>query len=106
MENELIIDGQVIDLSETQENAEETIIQTESQPENESQDDNGKEVATEPEKTEETPEDYALRIGDEEIQLNADDDDHIDGQPAPIFAKASKKHRKKTVSCAASLRKH
>lgn len=61
MENELIIDGQVIDLSETQENAEETIIQTESQPENESQDDNGKEVATEPEKTEETPEDYALR---------------------------------------------
>ncbi|EPK1095362.1 hypothetical protein R2406_002230 [Escherichia coli] len=69
-----------IDLSETQENAEETIIQTESQPENESQDDNGKEVATEPEKTEETPEDYALRIGDEEIQLNADDDDHIDGQ--------------------------
>lgn len=29
MENELIIDGQVIDLSETQENAEETIIQTE-----------------------------------------------------------------------------
>ncbi|ELX3640167.1 phage capsid protein, partial [Escherichia coli] len=41
MENELIIDGQVIDLSETQENAEETIIQTESQPENESQDDNG-----------------------------------------------------------------
>lgn len=53
MENELIIDGQVIDLSETQENAEETIIQTESQPENESQDDNGKEVATDPEKTEE-----------------------------------------------------
>lgn len=50
MENELIIDGQVIDLSETQENAEETIIQTESQPENESQDDNGKEMATEPEK--------------------------------------------------------
>lgn len=50
MENELIIDGQVIDLSETQENAEETIIQTESQPENESRDDNGKEVATEPEK--------------------------------------------------------
>lgn len=50
MENELIIDGQVIDLSETQENAEETIIQTESQPENESQDDNGKEVATEHEK--------------------------------------------------------
>ena len=43
MENELIIDGQVIGLSETQENAEETIIQTESQPENESQDDNGKE---------------------------------------------------------------
>lgn len=52
MENELIIDGQVIGLSETQENAEETIIQTESQPENESQDDNGKEVAIEPEKTE------------------------------------------------------
>lgn len=52
MENELIIDGQVIDLSETQENAEETIIQTESQPENESQDDNGKEMATDPEKTE------------------------------------------------------
>ncbi|MCW7187161.1 hypothetical protein OHD60_20575 [Escherichia coli] len=50
MENELIIDGQVIDLSETQENAEETIIQTESQPENESQDDNGKEMATDPEK--------------------------------------------------------
>lgn len=42
MESELIIDGQVIDLSETQENAEETIIQTESHPENESQDDNGK----------------------------------------------------------------
>lgn len=54
MENELIIDGQVIDLSETQENAEETIIQTESQPENESQDDNGKEVATEPENRRDT----------------------------------------------------
>lgn len=96
MENELIIDGQVIDLSETQENAEETIIQTESQPENESQDDNGKEVATEPEKTEETPEDYALRIGDEEIQLNADDDDHIDGQPAPQWVKDLRKGFKET----------
>lgn len=96
MENELIIDGQVIDLSETQENAEETIIQTESQPENESQDDNGKEVETEPEKTEETPEDYALRIGDEEIQLNADDDDHIDGQPAPQWVKDLRKGFKET----------
>ncbi|EEV5872677.1 phage capsid protein [Escherichia coli] len=96
MENKLIIDGQVIDLSETQENAEETIIQTESQPENESQDDNGKEVATEPEKTEETPEDYALRIGDEEIQLNADDDDHIDGQPAPQWVKDLRKGFKET----------
>ncbi len=96
MENELIIDGQVIGLSETQENAEETIIQTESQPENESRDDNGKEVATEPEKTEETPEDYALRIGDEEIQLNADDDDHIDGQPAPQWVKDLRKGFKET----------
>ncbi len=42
MENELISRRQVIGPSETQENAEETIIQTESQPENESCDDNGK----------------------------------------------------------------
>ncbi|EHJ0903453.1 hypothetical protein H6280_001156 [Escherichia coli] len=111
MENELIIDGQVIGLSETQENAEETIIQTESQPENESQDDNGKEVATEPEKTEETPEDYALRIGDEEIQLNADDDDHIDGKPAPqsevaALATGLQQARQRILALETALRLH
>lgn len=47
-------------------------------------------------KTEETPEDYALRIGDEEIQLNADDDDHIDGQPAPQWVKDLRKGFKET----------
>ncbi|EER0376374.1 phage capsid protein, partial [Escherichia coli] len=55
-----------------------------------------KEMATDPEKTEETPEDYALRIGDEEIQLNADDNDHIDGQPAPQWVKDLRKGFKET----------
>ncbi len=38
-----------------------------------------KEVATEPKNRRDTQKITRLRIGDEEIQLNADDDDHIDG---------------------------
>lgn len=37
-----------------------------------------------------------MRIGDEEIQLNADDDDHIDGKPAPQWVKDLRKGFKET----------
>ncbi|MER1974586.1 phage capsid protein [Pseudocitrobacter faecalis] len=90
MESELIIDGQVIDLSEKQESAEEVTTEQQEQPEEKVQADTEQEVAAESEQAEEQPDEYSLRIGDEEIQLT-EDDDHVDGQPAPQWVKDLRK---------------
>lgn len=89
MENELIIDGQVIDLSEKQESAEEVTTE-QKQPEEKVQTTEEK-VETESEQAEEQPEEYSLRVGDEEISLTEEDDDHVDGQPAPQWIKDLRK---------------
>lgn len=97
MESELIIDGQVIDLSEKQEEAEEVITEAKENPEEKSQEEpERKEKKAESEQPEEQPEDYSLQIGDEEISLNPEEDDHIDGQPAPQWVKELRKGFKET----------
>ncbi|HEJ8029418.1 TPA: phage capsid protein [Serratia marcescens] len=97
MESELIIDGQVIDLSEKQEEAEEVITEAKENPEEKSQEEpEQKEKKAESERPEEQPEDYSLQIGDEEISLNPEEDDHIDGQPAPQWVKELRKGFKET----------
>ena len=97
MESELIIDGQVIDLSEKQEEAEEVITEAKENPEEKSQEEpERKEEKAESEQPEEQPEDYSLQIGDEEISLNPEEDDHIDGQPAPQWVKELRKGFKET----------
>lgn len=97
MESELIIDGQVIDLSEKQEEAEEVITEAKENPEEKSREEpEQKEEKAESEQPEEQPEDYSLQIGDEEISLNPEEDDHIDGQPAPQWVKELRKGFKET----------
>ncbi|EMF03300.1 hypothetical protein [Serratia marcescens] len=97
MESELIIDGQVIDLSEKQEEAEEVVTEAKEKPEEKSQEEpEQKEKKAESEQPEEQPEDYSLQIGDEEISLNPEEDDHIDGQPAPQWVKELRKGFKET----------
>lgn len=95
MESELIIDGQVIDLSEKQESTEATGAEQQQKPtENESQEATDKTEQTESEQAEEQPDEYSLRIGDEEIQLTEEDDDHVDGQPAPQWVKDLRKNNR------------
>lgn len=95
MESELIIDGQVIDLSEKQETAETTTTEQQQKPtEEESQESTEQPESTESEQPEEQPEEYSLRVGDEEIPLNVDDDDHVDGQPAPQWVKDLRKNNR------------
>ncbi|HDU3462677.1 TPA: phage capsid protein [Klebsiella aerogenes] len=94
MESELIIDGQVIDLSEKQESAEEVTTEQQDQPEKKDQADTEQEVTTESEQAEEQPDEYSLRIGDEEITLTEEDDDHVDGQPAPQRVKDLRKNNR------------
>ncbi|EBS5436080.1 phage capsid protein [Salmonella enterica subsp. enterica serovar Binza] len=94
MENELIIDGQVIDLSEKQESAEEATTEK-PQPEEKVQEKEEK-VEAESEQTDEPQEEYSLRVGDEEIPLTEEDDDHVDGQPAPQWVKDLRKGFKET----------
>jgi len=92
MESELIIDGQVIDLSEKQESAEEV---TTEQPKPEDKVHGSEdEVEAESERAEEQPEEYSLRVGDEEIPLTEEDDDHVDGQPAPQWVKDLRKNNR------------
>ncbi|HDS3404950.1 TPA: phage capsid protein [Citrobacter freundii] len=81
MESELIIDGQVIDLSETQESTEE--VTTEQQQPEENVQAPAEEVETDGEQAEEQPDEYSLLVGNEEIPLEEEPDDHIDGKPAP-----------------------
>ena len=92
MESELIIDGQVIDLSEKQESAEEVTTE-QTKPEEQVQESEVK-AETESEQAEEQPEEYSLRVGDEEIQLTEEDDDHVDGQPAPQWVKDLRKNNR------------
>jgi hypothetical protein len=92
MESELIIDGQVIDLSEKQESAEEVTTE-QPKPEEKVQESEVK-AETESEQTEGQPEEYSLRVGDEEIPLTEDDDDHVDGQPAPQWVKDLRKNNR------------
>lgn len=94
MENELIIDGQVIDLSEKQESAEEVTTEK-PQPEEKVQETEEK-VEAESEQTDEPPEECSLRVGDEEIPLTEEDDDRVDGQPAPQWVKDLRKGFKET----------
>lgn len=94
MESELIIDGQVIDLSEKQESAEEVTTEQQDQPEKKEQADTEQEVITESEQAEEQQDEYSLRIGDEEIPLTEEDDDHVDGQPAPQWVKDLRKNNR------------
>lgn len=91
MESELIIDGQVIDLSEKQESTEE--VTTEQQPEEKVQA-SAEEVETDGEQAEEQTDEYSLRVGDEEIPLTEEDDDHVDGQPAPQWVKDLRKNNR------------
>lgn len=92
MESELIIDGQVIDLSEKQESAEEVTTE-QPKPEEQVQESEVK-AETESEQAEEQPEEYSLRVGDEEISLTEEDDDHVDGQPAPQWVKDLRKNNR------------
>ncbi|MCU2326632.1 phage capsid protein [Enterobacter hormaechei subsp. steigerwaltii] len=92
MESELIIDGQVIVLSEKQESAEE-VTTDQPQPEEKVQESEAK-AETESEQAEEQPEEYSLRVGDEEIPLTEEDDDHVDGQPAPQWVKDLRKNNR------------
>lgn len=92
MESELIIDGQVIDLSEKQESTEEVTTEQQ-QPEEKSQA-SAEEVETNGEQTEEQTDEYSLRVGDEEISLAEEDDDHVDGQPAPQWVKDLRKNNR------------
>lgn len=92
MESELIIDGQVIDLSEKQESAEE--VTTEQPKPEEKVQDSEEEVEAESEQAKEQPEEYSLRVGDEEIPLTEEDDDHVDGQPAPQWVKDLRKNNR------------
>lgn len=94
MESELIIDGQVIDLSEKQESAEEVTTEQQEPPEKKGQDNSEQEVTAESEQAEDQPDEYSLRIGDEEIQLTEEDDDHVDGQPAPQWVKDLRKNNR------------
>ncbi|AFJ47267.1 hypothetical protein [Shimwellia blattae] len=94
MESELIIDGQVIDLSEKQESAEEVTTEQQEQPEKKDQADTEQEVTAESEQAEEQQDEYSLRIGDEEIPLTEEDDEHVDGQPAPQWVKDLRKNNR------------
>jgi len=95
MESELIIDGQVIDLSEKQETAEEvTTGKVETQPENNDQAEVETEVEPEGEQPEKQEEEYSLLVGDEEISLTSEDDEPIDGQPAPQWVKDLRKNNR------------
>ncbi|MDN0127411.1 phage capsid protein [Yersinia massiliensis] len=94
MESELIINGQVIDLSEKQEAASE--VTTNQQNHEEEVQEATEKVETESEQPEEQPEEYSLLVGDEEIPLTEEDDDHVDGQPAPQWVRELRKGFKDT----------
>lgn len=100
MENELIIDGQAVPMSENQESQQQETTEQSTQV-SESNATNNAEAATDdsaevkPDQSVEQEQDYSLKIGDEEISLT-DDDDSIEGQPAPQWVKDLRKGFKDT----------
>lgn len=94
MDSELIIDGQVIDLSEKQESTEEVINHEQAKTEKEPQAEPEKKADADVEKPEGQPEEYSLLVGDEEISLTEEDDEHVDGQPAPQWVKDLRKNNR------------
>lgn len=110
MESELIIDGQVIDLSADKPNentgdTEDKKTPTDIDPKepvepevfnktdtggNQSGDKGGSDDYS----GDSDADGYSLRIGDEEISLTEEDDDHVDGQPAPQWVKDLRKNNR------------
>lgn len=88
MESELIIDGQAVSLSENQESAQETT--TEQQAETREEQVHEEAQQQEEQAESEQPEEQVLQIGDEEISLQ-EDDENIDGKPAPHWVKELRK---------------
>ncbi|MCO7048550.1 phage capsid protein [Proteus terrae] len=100
MENELIIDGQAVPMSENQEsqqqeNTEQSTQVSENNTANNAEVVTGDSAAVKPDQSVEQEQDYSLQIGDEEISLN-DDDDSIEGKPAPQWVKDLRKGFKDT----------
>lgn len=97
MESELIIDGQAVSLSENQESAQETTTeqQAETREEQVHEEAQQPEEKAETEQASEQPEEQVLQIGDEEVALQ-DDDENIDGKPAPHWVKELRKGFKDT----------
>ncbi|HCC0193021.1 TPA: phage capsid protein [Proteus mirabilis] len=100
MENELIIDGQAMPMSENQESQQQENTDQPTQV-SENNTANNAEVVTgdlaevKPDQSVEQEQDYSLQIGDEEISL-IDDDDSIEGKPAPQWVKDLRKGFKDT----------
>ena len=100
MESELIIDGQVIDLSsdkptegadiEPKDPADPDVVDKADVEEGKQGDNGGSDDAPGDSDVDE----YSLRIGDEEITLTEEDDDHVDGQPAPQWVKDLRKNNR------------
>ncbi|MGL9720497.1 phage capsid protein [Symbiopectobacterium sp.] len=97
MESELIIDGQAVSLSENQETAQETTNEQQAETREEQVHDEAQkpEEQSESEQAEEQPDEQVLQIGDEEVSLQ-DDDENIDGKPAPQWIKDLRKGFKET----------
>ncbi|HCC6093099.1 phage capsid protein [Citrobacter freundii] len=108
MESELIIDGQVIDLSadkpnentgDTEDKKTPTDIEPKEpiEPEVVNKTDTGGNQSGDKGGSDDDSGDadgYSLRIGDEEISLTEEDDDHVDGQPAPQWVKDLRKNNR------------
>ena len=100
MENELIIDGQAVPMSENQEsqqqeNTDQPTQVSENNTANNDEVVTGDSAEVKPDQSVEQEQDYSLQIGDEEISLT-DDDDSIEGQPAPQWVKDLRKGFKDT----------
>lgn len=95
MDNELIIDGQSVPLSESQEQAPEQaasqpeVEQEEQQEESAQPEQEGGEQGEQGEESTDKQE-YSLQVGDEEIPLG-ESDEEIDGKPAPQWVKDLRK---------------
>lgn len=104
LENELIIDGEVVaneDATTTdettvndshQENEGKEATNEDKQGEGDGEDPEGK--ADDDPETQVSDDEYSLQIGEEEISLTDDDDDDIDGKPAPQWVKELRKNFK------------
>ncbi|PNH94085.1 phage capsid protein [Vibrio diazotrophicus] len=93
LDNELIIDGQPV-IEEQVSNDENTVVDDDSHQEQEdSQQQDHEEDKSESEE-DVTEEEYSLKIGEEEISLGEDDEEDIDGKPAPQWVKELRKNFK------------